>query len=242
MRGARTGEGLRAGPAGAATLAAVAVALWAPSAVFAQEAIPRFPFGTPVVFFPVQSVQRLPDGGWPGGERGEEETLRALDAELAFAFDGRRGAEGWALPDDVVRRVERNPMLRMDPRRLAYQGLVEEPDRRDQIYEPLHGELRAISALFDTRYVVLPIALRAIPEEAGAEAGADVPGEERRSGEPGTGPSAPRARAGLLLALIDIRSSTVVWHGEIEGLPAPANSPALLATLAERVAALVAPS
>jgi len=226
-------ERWRRGPRAAGLLLAALVTLVGASPAAAQDALPRFPFGTPVAFVPVQSVQPLPGGGWPGGEPGEEETLRAMDAELTFAFDGRRGAEGWALPDDVVRRVQRNPMLRLDPRRLAYQGLLDEPDRRDQIYEPLHSELRAISALFDTRYVVLPIALRAGPADADAE----------ESGvESEAGPSVAEARARLLIALIDIRSSTVVWHGEIEGLPALPASPALLATLAERVAALVAPS
>lgn len=236
MRGTRNAgspgpgrKGWRWLPAAAVSVASVAFA----SVAAAQEPIPRFPFGSPVAFVPVQSVQPLPDGSWPGGGDGEEETLRAMDAELAFALDGRRGAEDWALPDDVVRRVERNPMLRMDPRRLAYQGLVEEPDRRDQIYEPLHGELRAISALFDTRYVVLPIALRAGPADLPSEEDGEASGVAREPAE---------AKARLLIALIDIRSSTVVWHGEIEGLPAPADSPALLATLAERVAERVAPS
>ncbi len=236
MTGARkTGSAGFARPGRGRLLAAAASAAWLglASVASAQEALPRFPFGTPVAFVPVQSVQPLPDGSWPGGGDGEEETLRAMDAELAFALDGRRGAEDWALPEDVVRRVERNPMLRMDPRRLAYQGLLEEPDRREQIYEPLHGELRAISALFDTRYVVLPIALRAGPADP-------APREGDRGSGGGAEPAEARAR--LLIALIDIRSSTVVWHGEIEGLPAPAESPALLATLAERVAELVAPS
>lgn len=199
--------------------------------------MPRFPFGTPVAFVPVQSVQALAAGGWPGGATEEEETLRAMDAELAFALGATRGAEGWALPDDIVRRVERNPMLRVDPRRLAYQGMLEAPDRRKQIYEPLHSELRAITALFDTRYVVLPVALRAGPD-AVPDGDREVPPADDPSGAAAAEP----VRARLLLALIDIRSSTVVWYGEIAGLPAAADSPALLATLAERVAALVAPS
>ncbi len=44
-------------------------------------------------------------------------------------------------------------------------------------------------------------------------------------------------RAVLLLTLIDIRRSEVLWHGEVRGDPAPSDSSALFATLAERVAA-----
>ena len=216
-------------------LVSAAVLLPAGSLLAQDPDMPRFPFGTPVVFVPVQSVEPLADGGWPGGAAGEEEALRAMDAELQFALDGSRGAEDWALPAEVVRRVRRNPMLRMDPSRLAYQGLLEKPDKRKQIYEPLHGELRGISALFDTRYVVLPISLfvredPAGPEEPAADSPADL---ARREAE---------YRAHLLLAMIDIRSSTIVWWGEIAGDAGPADSPALTASLAERVAKAVAPS
>ena len=213
-----------------------AAILLPPGSLFAQDSdLPRFPFGTPVVFVPVQSVEPLPDGGWPGGAAGEEEALRAMDAELQYALDRSRGAEDWALPDEVERRVRRNPMLRMDPSRLAYQGLLEKPDKRKQIYEPLHGELRGISALFDTRYVVLPISLFVREDPAGPdEPAADSPADlARREAE---------FRAHLLLAMIDIRSSTIVWWGEIAGDAGPADSPALTASLAERVAKAVAPS
>jgi hypothetical protein len=207
-----------------------------PGRLAAQDPdMPRFPFGTPVVFIPVQSVQPLPDGGWPGGAADEEEALRAMDAELQFALDGSRGAEDWALPSDVVRRVDRNPMLRMDPARLAYQGLLEKPDKREQIYEPLHGELRGITALFDTRYVVLPISLF-VEVEPPAE---DAPPPDSPAD---LSPERADYRAHLLLAMIDIRSSTVVWWGEIVGEPGAADSPALTASLAERVAKAVAPS
>ena len=197
----------------------------APGAARAQDAdMPRFPFGTPVVFVPVQSVEPLEMGGWPGGTPQEEEALRVMDAELEFALEQRRGAEDWALPSEVVRRVDRNPLLRMDPLRMAYQGLLEEPEKRDQIYEPLHGELRALSALFDTRYVVLPIALTVEPDPIEVDS------------------ESVRHRAHLLLAMIDIRMSQVVWWGEIAGDPGLADSPALLASLAEEVAEQVAPS
>lgn len=221
---------------GIASFVVSVAVLLLPGSLLAQDSdMPRFPFGTPVVFIPVQSVEPLADGGWPGGTAGEEEALRAMDAELQFALDESRGAEDWALPADVIRRVRRNPMLRMDPSRLAYQGLLEKPDKRKQIYEPLHGELRGIAALFDTRYVVLPISLFVQedlpgPDEPTADSAADL---ARRDTE---------CRAHLLLAMIDIRSSTIVWWGEIAGEPGPADSPALTASLAEKVAKAVAPS
>ncbi len=221
-----------------------------PSILSGQDAeMPRFPFGTPVVLMPMQSVQPLAEGGWPGGALNEEDALRAMDAELEFVLAEKRGASDWALPSEVIRRVDRNPMLRMDPRRMAYQGLLEKPVKRKQIYEPLHSELRAISALFDTRYVILPISLFVEedppePEGEGAENGtadAGAPGDAAHDAEDAAAPPG-RYRAHLLFAMIDIRMSSIVWWGEIAGEPGAEDSPALLASLAEKVAEQVAPS
>ncbi len=211
--------------------------------------MPRFPFGTPVVFVPVQSVQPLDEGGWPGGAEGEEDALRTMDAELEFVLAESRGGSDWALPSTVIRRVDRNPILRIDPTRLAYQGLLQKPVKRKQIYEPLHSELRSLSALFDTRYVILPIALfvEFDPPELEDEDARPDPADAGTPEAPAKGPdelptTQGRYRAHLLLAMIDIRMSSIVWWGEIVSDPGTADSPALLANLAEQVAAQVAPS
>ncbi len=52
---------------------------------------------------------------------------------------------------------------------------------------------------------------------------------------------APAYRAYLLTAMIDIRRSDVLWLGEFVGDPGSADSGGLLATLASRVAAQLAP-
>lgn len=214
-----------------------------------DQEIPRFPFGTPVVFVPVQSVVPLAEGGWPGGAVSEEDALRAMDAELEFVLAESRGGSDWALPTAVIRRVDRNPLLRIDPTRLAYQGLLEKPVKRKQIYEPLHSELRSLSALFDTRYVILPIALfvELDPPELADEDAEPEPDDdgapEALVVDPNDPSGAPgRYRAHLLLAMIDIRMSSIVWWGEIVSAQGAEDSPALLASLAENVAAQVAPS
>ena len=214
-----------------------------------DQDIPRFPFGTPVVFVPVQSVQPLEEGGWPGGAAGEEDALRAMDAELEFVLAESRGGSDWALPSTVIRRVDRNPILRIDPTRLAYQGLLQKPVKRKQIYEPLHSELRSLSALFDTRYVILPIALfvELDPPELEDEDARPDPADAGAPESPAQGPAdsattQDKYRAHLLLAMIDIRMSSIVWWGEIVSDLGAEDSPALLASLAEKVAAQVAPS
>jgi hypothetical protein len=207
---------------GAATLLAVTPA-------HGQDApMPAFPFGAPVVVLPLQSTLPIDGGGWPGGLASEEETLRTFDAELGFALGERRGAATWALPEAVVRRARRNPLLRIDPTRLAYHVLLSPPDEAEQISEPLHGEMRTLAALFDTRYVLLPVRLEERPADA------------ERPSRPEAG--AGQHVAGVLLALVDVRSSRVLWEGEVTGDPAPPGSPLLFASLAARIATRVAPS
>lgn len=195
-----------------------------PSLYGQDERIPLFPAGRPVAVLPLQSAIPLESGVWPAGNSSLEETLRAFDSELGFALGEHRGSAAWASPDAVVRRVGRNPTIRVTPRRLAYQGLL--APIKGQIYEPLHGELRAVAALFETRYVVLPLAVSA-PRYS--------PDEDEHS-EPG-GDVTPT----LLVALIDIRRSAVLWHGEIGSLPGDPESSGLLAQLAQRVVRVLAP-
>ena len=83
----------------AIALLAVAAPI-APAGAAAQEAAPGLPFGTVAVVLPVQSSLPSPGGAWPARAASEEAALRAMDAELAFAFAERRGARDWALAED----------------------------------------------------------------------------------------------------------------------------------------------
>jgi hypothetical protein len=200
---------------------------------FAQDTAPRLPFGSVAILLPVQSSLPAPGGAWPGAAATEEEALRAMDAELAFALSERRAARNWAMPPDLRRRVRRNPMIAVDPDRVAFQGLLTRPDRRDQIYEPLHGELRALAALFGTRFVVLPLRLRMAPAREESSAGESDPEVEAAVSCAGGGEA---RRPELLLALIDIRRSAVLWHGTVQGRPGCPGDGGLLAGLAASVA------
>lgn len=224
---------LRRGVArGMVACAALCLATGADSAAALQEGAPRLPFGSVAVVLPVQSSAPSVGGSWPGLAVSEERALRALDAELEFALAERRAATDWALPADLRRRLERNPTLDVDPERVAYQGLLAAPDRRDQLYEPLHGQLRTLAALFGTRFVVLPLRVSSRPAAvADADAGRS-PGASAETCRAG----APPERAELLLALIDIRRSAVLWHGTIRGPRGCPEAGALLAGLAAEVA------
>lgn len=212
--------------------AALLVAAVRPPPAAGQEGAPGLPFGSVAVVLPVQSSLPSPGGAWPARAPSEESALRTMDAELEFALAERRGARNWALAADLRRRVARNPTLAVDPDRVAYQGLLSAPDRREQIYEPLHGELRALAALFGTRFVVLPLVLRSAPAGIGdgSEEAPDAAHEATCEG------GAAREHPELLLALIDIRRSAVLWHGTVRGPAGCPGAGGLLAGLAATVA------
>jgi hypothetical protein len=208
------------------------------------EPIPTFAPGGNAVLLPVQSVRPLPTGAYPGGAGSHTKARQKITAEFSFAFDEAEEGEGiWKLPSDVIRVMDRNPTLHVDPEHLAYQGLLSKPKdlKRYQIYEPLHGQLRAISAMFDTRHLVLPLQVKYEPVDDADEVGASqsdegaAEAEAEASGTVST-TSEPMGRAVLLMVLIDIRRSAVLWHGEVKGDPAPVDSSALFASLAARVA------
>lgn len=162
--------------------------------------------------------------------RTEEDALRAMDAELEFAFGERRSAEDWVLPSDLRRTMERNPSLSIKPDRLAYNPLLVPINDRKYIPEPLHTQLRTLAAMYDTRYVLVPVRLTVEVEST----------DEARSGSEvaysGGDAVAPAQRAYMLAAMIDIRRSDVLWLGEFVGDPGTSDSGSLLATLANRMA------
>jgi hypothetical protein len=225
------------GRIGLVACAALALALAGPADARGQEeaSMPHFPNGTTVVLVPVHSTLPLDDGSRPGMARTEEDALRAMDAELEFAFGERRSAEDWILPSDLRRTMERNPSLDIKPDRMAYSPLLVPINDRKYIPEPLHTELRTLAALYDTRYVVVPVRLTVETESV----------DEGRSGSEvaygGGDAVAPAQRAYLLAAMIDIRRSDVLWLGEFSGDPGTSDSGALLATLANKVAEQLAP-
>jgi hypothetical protein len=198
-----------------------------------DERVPTIPAGVPAVFLPVQATRPTAGGAWLGGMGTDRDVRDLLGAELAFAFGEEEGAESWAMPDDITARLERNPMIKVDPRRLAYHGLLNEPERNAQIYEPLHTQLRQLAALFDARIVVLPLLVWYMPPSPEEREAVAARGEE---GEQAWG------RAAMLTAVIDIRRSAVLWHGYIEGAPGEPTSRMLLTSLALEAARQLAPS
>lgn len=201
--------------------------------------MPSLPGGVPVVLLPVQSAVPLPSGAWPAGASSREALLEQANAEIQFAFEELGpGAADWHTPQEIVDLAARNPTLNVEPRRVAA-SLLQSTVKGDRIPAPLHGQLRRISALFDTRYMMIPLTL-GWEADSTATAGDSTPEPDSAAG-PGGPEARTTGRAALDMALVDIRRGLVMWRGTLYGDRAPRDSPALLATLAARLAEGAAP-
>jgi len=215
-------------------LVSAALAMGSAVPAIAQDVtrVPTIPAGVPAVLLPVQETRPTAGGAWLAGSRTDRDAIELLNAELAFAFGEERGADSWALPEAVKDRLARNPIIKIDPARLAYHGLLAPPKKQQQIYEPLHTQLRQIAALFDARIVILPLVAYYAPPTDAERLAAEEEGIE----DAGVG------RAVLLTAVIDIRRSAILWHGIIQGERTEAASRGSLTTLALAAAKWLAPS
>lgn len=171
----------------------------------------------------VAPVQRLVPGdtlGWARRVGDERAWLTRLDQEIAYALRGR-GADGrWLLADSVVARARRNAAHAGDPRRLDALALADPPKPNGLVAAEPAQRIRTLAALTgNAPWVLVPAAVRFVPAEEGRAGG----------------------RAVLALSLVDARAARVVWHGRVRSDVADAPGPAVAASLAERVADLVAP-
>ncbi|HEX3157729.1 MAG TPA: hypothetical protein VHQ45_04390 [Gemmatimonadaceae bacterium] len=173
--------------------------------------------GRRVAVWPTQRV--APAGAaawWPSGGAADS-ALRTLDDSLSAVL-GRRGLDGtWVFADAVERMGRRNASFVSDPRRLTVTVLSSTKRTGDPVSEPLIGQLRALAGVADARFALVPAELVL-----------------------GTAADGTR-RAVLRLALVDVRSTQLLWTGEVASDSTTSWSPALAANVAEHLADLIVP-
>jgi hypothetical protein len=143
------------------------------------------------------------------------EYLRQLDDEIGAELTAR-GLKQWVYPAALVRSARSSPTYAVDPYALAA-GPLRAPGLAAgvRIGDPLATQLRTMVALQESsRMVLLPIELSF--DRTDASHGAAV----------------------LRTALIDARSSEVLWIGDVRSDPSSTFSRELLTSLASHVADL----
>ncbi len=147
------------------------------------------------------------------------ELQRTLDNEIAAAFDERGLKKTWVFPDQLAQSYRVNSQYATDP-----YGLAVEPLRRagwqadSRLPEPFASQIRTMVALYpNARLLLVPVELRLVPV-------------------------VPRGGKGILrVFVVDARTASVAWVGEVESDPLDSFGPALPASIAARLAAVVAP-
>lgn len=139
-----------------------------------------------------------------------------LDAELAFALEGRAGAVDWKLPPELRRELQASPGLDAPLEGLPVGVFLETEVRR--IGDPVYGVLRRLGGLTGADVALVPVAVVARgPVE-------DAPEQVEVSA-----------------ALIDVRTGRVLWYG-VEAGPGRGDDPAALAGAMDALVRRLAPA
>jgi hypothetical protein len=171
-----------------------------------------------IAVLPTYTVRVMPGLDWGTAIGRPADVKKTLDADILAALDDRGLRRTWTFPEDLQQSFRRNPTYAADP-----YGLAEEPLRSpalkvdDRLPEPLASQIRTLVALqTDTRLVLAPVELRL--EKSGTSDG----------------------KAVLRVVLIDARLSNVRWMGEISSDPAATFGPSITASIASKLATVVA--
>jgi hypothetical protein len=169
-----------------------------------------------VAVLPTYIARVVPELKWSIGR--PTELARTLDADIASAMDERGLKRGWVFPNQLSESYRKNSTYAADPYTFA-----EEPLRAGTLLvdgrlpEPLASQVRTLVALQqDVRLVLAPVELRIEPAGKGG-------------------------RGVLRLVLLDARASRIVWVGDITSDTVESFSPAIPASIASKLAGVVAP-
>jgi hypothetical protein len=139
------------------------------------------------------------------------ESLRAVEAELAYWLPEHAPRVRWVLPDAIERAVQGSAALgAITVRDLPVRDF--QRSRLQSIGDPLYGDLRRVAVVTDARLALLPIGAVWIPETAGA------------------------GRVHLAAALIDTMGGRVLWYGVAASSPGERDDPAVAASAARALA------
>jgi hypothetical protein len=195
-----------------------AVGLTVGGAVQAQSPKPHQP---PLAAFVAERIAVMPvqllraDTGTLVGPAAWGTFRKELDDSIGAAISQRGVGRKWAYASDIARTARLNSAYVSDPYSLGAQSLRNTVYKGgDKLPDVLNSNLRSLIALGDTRFALIPVEL-------------------------GFARNGPVQRAVLRLALVDGRGAIFIWVGDVASDPATTLTPALIASLAARVADLV---
>lgn len=174
--------------------------------------------GKTVVVLPVQYVRQVP-GGWPGGASSARDAARQADAEITFALSEYGGRATWISPEMQVEALERQPAIQgVNPYLLSADPLRREGKDAKYFRDPLLREVRMISALFDSRYLLWPMEIIYLKDK-----------------------DADTGRLAIRTYLLDVRAGTALAYVLVPGDDQPPATAGALAAMGQEFAVVVSP-
>ena len=172
--------------------------------------------GQRIIVLPLHYLRAIDTLGIAGQIANPRSFLRSVDDEIAFAMAERGLKSAWVFPDVLLRSHQRNVGHTADPYNLAGEVLRPTGPRRiEQLPDPLASQLRTLVAVSDARFALFPVEVR-FENSGGA------------------------ARAVMHVVLLDVRASNIRWAGEVASDNLTGVTPGLAASLANRLANLIA--
>lgn len=141
------------------------------------------------------------------------EPVPGLDREIAFWLGESAPRIDWVFPPGIRQALARSPSLEIDIDALAVSSFHRA--RVERIGDPLFGDLRALNALVNARYALVPVAAGYVSDATGG------------------------GRVEIHAALIDTIGGRVLWFGAVAGDPAPAGAATGVASAARALAATI---
>lgn len=153
-------------------------------------------------------VMVLPAQPAPG--TGPGEPVPGLDQEIAFWLAESVPRVEWVTPPEIQRALDRSPSLPVRLNALAVSSFHVAEVRN--IGDPLFGDLRALNALVNARYALVPVAAGYVSDDSGS------------------------GRVEIHAALIDTVGGRVLWFGAVAGEPAAPGAAEGIASAARALA------
>jgi len=147
--------------------------------------------GRPLLVMPTQYLAVADPAGQYDVSMGNRELLPIVDEEIEDAFRKRGVRSSWIFAKAITESALRQGGLIQDPRDLASESLRRIDVSDTPLREPLGTQIRDITALQDSRYVLIPV---------------EVDVDQRPGHSPGI----------LRLILVDSRTARVTWVDHVD--------------------------
>jgi hypothetical protein len=188
--------------------------------------------GTRVIVLPLSMIRHGDLFGWSNQITDPRAYLIDLNAQMQSALTQRVPRPVWVFPSTLVQVASHNPGYLSDPYGMDPSQFAPDRFRKgDKLEDPLAEDLRGYTSFVDARVVLIPVELRFLPRRV--PKGHELPDAERTIMRADS--AHHMERAVLRLAVVDTRTTEVMWVGDVVGDPMPAFSPAVGTNLVDHL-------